>query len=249
MPPTTIGRRPAATSASISAWARRAKSPARGARGDAAARPSSRCSSRARCCGRRRAGEDLQARVELQRVGRDRDGVLAFGAQQLGQRDRDLRLPHPRGSEQRDDGSAGTARRIAVRPRGATPAGCPGRGVRSVCMGVRIGSGLSTEADARFGAAEAAAAARDALGGRECDVAVVFAAGAHLAAPEATLEGVHDVLGARRARRLRRGRSDRRAARGRGRHGRLGVGGRARRRRGRRRSMPRSRRSATAAAC
>jgi small ligand-binding sensory domain FIST len=62
-------------------------------------------------------------------------------------------------------------------------------------MGVRIGSGLSTEADARFGAAEAAAAARDALGGRPCDLAVVFAAGAHLAAPEATLEGVHETLG------------------------------------------------------
>ena len=64
----------------------------------------------------------------------------------------------------------------------------------SLTMGVRIGSGLSTEADARFGAAEAAAAARDALGGRPCDLAVVFAAGAHLAAPEATLEGVHDAL-------------------------------------------------------
>ena len=61
-------------------------------------------------------------------------------------------------------------------------------------MGVRIGSGLSTEPDARFGAAEAAAAARDTLGGRDCDVAVVFASGAHLAAPEATLEGVHDAL-------------------------------------------------------
>jgi small ligand-binding sensory domain FIST len=61
-------------------------------------------------------------------------------------------------------------------------------------MGVRIGSGLSTEADARFGAAEAAASARDALGGRPCDIAVVFASGAHLAAPEATLEGVHEAL-------------------------------------------------------
>jgi small ligand-binding sensory domain FIST len=62
-------------------------------------------------------------------------------------------------------------------------------------MAVRIGSGLSTEGDARFGAAEAAAAARDALGGRACDIAVVFASGAHLAAPEATLEGIHEALG------------------------------------------------------
>jgi small ligand-binding sensory domain FIST len=61
-------------------------------------------------------------------------------------------------------------------------------------MGVRIGSGLSTEPDARFGAAEAAATARDQLGGRECDIAVVFASGGHLAAPEATLEGVHEAL-------------------------------------------------------
>jgi small ligand-binding sensory domain FIST len=64
----------------------------------------------------------------------------------------------------------------------------------SVGMGVRIASGLSTEPDARFGAAEAAAAARDALGGRACDIAVVFASGAHVAAPEATLEGVHEAL-------------------------------------------------------
>ena len=61
-------------------------------------------------------------------------------------------------------------------------------------MGVRIGSGLSTEPDARFGAAEAATAARAALGGRDCDLALVFAAGAHLAAPEATLEGVFETL-------------------------------------------------------
>src|SRR5215217_4887928 len=61
-------------------------------------------------------------------------------------------------------------------------------------MGVRIGTGLSTEPDARFGAAEAAAAARDALGGRPCDIAVVFASGAHVAVPEATLEGVHEAL-------------------------------------------------------
>ena len=61
-------------------------------------------------------------------------------------------------------------------------------------VGIRIGSGLSTEPDARFGAAEAAAAARDALGGRPCDLAVVFASGAHVVAPEATLEGVHDTL-------------------------------------------------------
>jgi small ligand-binding sensory domain FIST len=64
-------------------------------------------------------------------------------------------------------------------------------------MGVRIGSGLSTQADPRCGAAEAAASARDALDGRPCDLAVVFVSGGHLAAPEATLEGVHEMLAPR----------------------------------------------------
>jgi small ligand-binding sensory domain FIST len=61
-------------------------------------------------------------------------------------------------------------------------------------MGVRIGTGLSTLSDVRFAASSAAAAALHGLCGRDCDVAVVFASGAHLAAPMATLEGVHDVL-------------------------------------------------------
>ncbi len=61
-------------------------------------------------------------------------------------------------------------------------------------MGVRIGCGLSTEPDPRAGALQAAAAARDGLAGGSADVALVFAAGAHLAAPEATLLAIHDVL-------------------------------------------------------
>ena len=61
-------------------------------------------------------------------------------------------------------------------------------------MGIRIGTGLSTDPDPRVGAIEAAGTARAALGGRPCDLAVVFAAGAHLAAPEATLEGLHEAL-------------------------------------------------------
>ena len=59
---------------------------------------------------------------------------------------------------------------------------------------VRIGSGLSTHGDARVGAIEAAHAAGRALAGAKADLAVVFASGAHLAAPEATLEGVHEAL-------------------------------------------------------
>jgi small ligand-binding sensory domain FIST len=61
-------------------------------------------------------------------------------------------------------------------------------------MGVRIGAGVSTQPDARVGAIEAATAARDVLGDESTDLAIVFASGAHLAAPEATLEGVHEAL-------------------------------------------------------
>lgn len=61
-------------------------------------------------------------------------------------------------------------------------------------MGVRIGCGLSTGADPREAAREAGAQARDALAGRDADVAAVFCSGHHLAAPEATLEGVHEAL-------------------------------------------------------
>jgi small ligand-binding sensory domain FIST len=61
-------------------------------------------------------------------------------------------------------------------------------------MPVRIGTGLSTSPDARAGAVEAAIAARRGLQGESCDLAVVFASGAHVIAPEATLEGVHEAL-------------------------------------------------------
>src|SRR3954468_18736544 len=61
-------------------------------------------------------------------------------------------------------------------------------------MAVRIGCGLSTTPDARVGAIEAGATARDGLDGETADLVVVFASGQHLAAPEATLEGVHEAL-------------------------------------------------------
>jgi small ligand-binding sensory domain FIST len=61
-------------------------------------------------------------------------------------------------------------------------------------MAVRIGAGLSTELDPRVGAMAAACDASEGLDGETCDLAIVFASGAHLAAPEATLEGVHETL-------------------------------------------------------
>jgi small ligand-binding sensory domain FIST len=66
--------------------------------------------------------------------------------------------------------------------------------VSSEDVSVRIACGLSTAADPRSGAVEAAAKVATELAGRSIDLAVVFACGAHLAAPEATLEGVHDAL-------------------------------------------------------
>jgi small ligand-binding sensory domain FIST len=61
-------------------------------------------------------------------------------------------------------------------------------------MSVRIGTGLSTVSDPRVAAFEAAGRAREGLAGERCDLAVVFASGAYLAAPEATLEAVHEAL-------------------------------------------------------
>jgi small ligand-binding sensory domain FIST len=61
-------------------------------------------------------------------------------------------------------------------------------------MAVHISSGLSTLGDARAAALDASARARAGLAGAPVSLAVVFAAGAHLAAPEALLEGVHEAL-------------------------------------------------------
>ena len=107
MPPTTIGRRPAATRPSISACARRANSPA-------VARPvtgqdAEQAVLEPRLLLRRRgAREHLEAAVELQRVGGDRDGVVApLCAQALGDRDRDGGLADAGRAEDRDEGQRG----------------------------------------------------------------------------------------------------------------------------------------------
>jgi hypothetical protein len=70
--------------------------------------------------GGRGAGEDLQPRVELERVGGDGDGVLPIGSQALGERDRDLRLADAGRSEQGDDrqGPHGGQDRRPARPEG-----------------------------------------------------------------------------------------------------------------------------------
>ncbi len=61
-------------------------------------------------------------------------------------------------------------------------------------MTVRIGTGLSTLPDPLEAGTDAASQATELLQGTRPDLALVFAAGNHLAAPEALLEGVQDVL-------------------------------------------------------
>lgn len=59
---------------------------------------------------------------------------------------------------------------------------------------MRIASGLSIAAQPQAGAVEAAAKVAADLAGARVDLAVVFASGAHLTEPEATLAGVHEAL-------------------------------------------------------
>jgi small ligand-binding sensory domain FIST len=59
---------------------------------------------------------------------------------------------------------------------------------------VKIGAGISTEPHAPAGATEAARDAAWSLAGEKADLAVVFASGAHLAAPEELLAAVHAEL-------------------------------------------------------
>src|SRR5690348_12340531 len=61
-------------------------------------------------------------------------------------------------------------------------------------MSTRIGTGVSTEHDSLAAGTAAARDASGALGGAPADLALVFASGSHLVAPEATLEGVHSIL-------------------------------------------------------
>ncbi len=61
-------------------------------------------------------------------------------------------------------------------------------------MSTRAGAAVSTEHDPLAAGVEAGRAAAAALGESDPDLAVVFASGAHLAAPEATLAGITSVI-------------------------------------------------------
>lgn len=61
-------------------------------------------------------------------------------------------------------------------------------------MTVSIGAGVSIDADPRLGALEAAGLASAALGGEPPDLAIVFASGAHLAAPKESLDEILALL-------------------------------------------------------
>ncbi len=58
---------------------------------------------------------------------------------------------------------------------------------------VLVGAGVSTDPDPLAAGAQAGRLAAAALHGEDADLVLVFASGAHLAAPEATLKGVHDA--------------------------------------------------------
>jgi small ligand-binding sensory domain FIST len=60
---------------------------------------------------------------------------------------------------------------------------------------MRVGTGLSDALDSEAGATAAAREAMRGLGGAEADLALVFASGAHLAAPGEMLAAVHAELG------------------------------------------------------
>ncbi|RKQ87447.1 small ligand-binding sensory domain FIST [Solirubrobacter pauli] len=61
-------------------------------------------------------------------------------------------------------------------------------------MPVRVGTGLSTLAEPRAAALDAASAAAAELGTDRCDLVVLFASGGVLDAPELVLEAVHEIL-------------------------------------------------------
>ena len=61
-------------------------------------------------------------------------------------------------------------------------------------MAVSIGTGISTRLEPRLAAVDAALQAREGLAGAQPDLAMVFASGAHLGDPAATLEGVHEAI-------------------------------------------------------
>jgi small ligand-binding sensory domain FIST len=61
-------------------------------------------------------------------------------------------------------------------------------------MSVRVGAAVSVESDSTDAGTAAALAAAQALDGEQADLALVFASGDHLAAPERALEAVHAVL-------------------------------------------------------
>src|SRR5262245_43834861 len=101
------------------------------------------------------------------------------------------------GSSPRRRRRSASAMATAVLP---TPVGpktamtCTGAQYRHPGMPVRIGTGLSTFEDPRAAALDAASAAAAELGDERCDLAVVFASGAVLGAPELVLEAVHEIL-------------------------------------------------------
>src|SRR4051794_12918650 len=172
-----MGRAPAASSPSISACASCAYSPAL-KRASTGRIETSRCSRRA-CSAV--AGTPVS-------VSRPRYTCRASAETATG------RSPRARSRSAR--ASASAVLPMPVGPKIATtraPACTMARSIVAM-VSVRIGCGLSTASDPRVAAIEAGTQARAGLGGAGADVAFLFGTGAHLAVPEATLEGVQEAL-------------------------------------------------------
>ena len=123
-------------------------------------------------------------RVDLQRVGGHRDRALAARAQAVGERERDGGLADAGRAEEGEHGG------IAARVCRPAPAALASPHDRAWSGAASHSAAIHAQAAASRRPSRRAAA----LDGAHADLVVVFASGAHLAEPEATLEGVHEAL-------------------------------------------------------
>ena len=127
--------------------------------------------------------------VDLQRVGRDGDRRAARRAQHVGDAERDRGLPDAGRPEEREQPVlAGSA--CGSGAGGGNGIGREYRGPHERAHRLRAVDGLRRANRCDRGGHRRAPGAR----GAGADLVIVFCSGAHLAEPEATLEGVHEAL-------------------------------------------------------
>ena len=124
MPPTTIGRRPAASASSISAWASSAYWPALNV-ASTGRNDEQPVLERRSLAGIGGAGQDRQTGIDLERIGRHRHRILAPAAQRSASATATPVFPTPGGPEQRDHLGLGHPRSIVKRWFAHLPDGAP----------------------------------------------------------------------------------------------------------------------------